>query len=540
MQIPIDWIGHSSRKYQGEPDTFFGWYRTPDGTAVVVKRINPAAHPHAELVAAHEADMLRSMANSGLAVPRLLQQDGTSLHIEFAGYSVKWLIEQCATPPTSGELAVLFQHLCRRGKEFADAEILHLDVWPANLVVPMEHGPGGGHLCLDRPIYIDCSNTLGAGTNLTRPLWINRRMPHIPPEVAALLAADQAAMVATFRAQDFELRDLSATSQHDFHRLGALYRAYSVPQQLQDAVEFGEIDLDAALQFSLGISLQQCLIERKARLPEQSDDLLNQLSVVASRMTAAEPSDRYPTLGDAASAFAELCPGASIRGTAPLPPVRPEDVIYCAAPGSDPPATQTNPWISDIDTDMDDTPAATCPPFDSFQPEPRKLTKRHSFALAAIAATLLTTLFVGGYRENENPSDGYRMAEMQQVKTLRKQIKSNASNYAEAIRTLYSHATDKQHTNPAASRLAQHFIDEELGNLRSRLTAGLMRDSLSSRLLDHDSKAMREWRELRPRLAALANIGNADAKRWLDYCDWAANSTAKTAAKHDVRLSLLH
>lgn len=543
MQPTIDWIGHSSRTYRGEPDTFFGWYRTEDGTAIVVKRINPAAHPHAELIAAHEADMLYSMTDAGLPVPRLLCHEGSSLHIEFAGYSLKWLVEQCPTPPAPGELAVLFQHLCRRGKEFTDAEILHLDVWPANLVIPMEHGAGGGRLCLDQPIYIDCSNTLGTETDQTRPPWINRRMPHIPPEVATLLAADQAAMAAAFREQDLELHDLSNTSEDDFHRLGALYRAYSAPQKLQEAMRYGDLDLDAALQFSLGVSLRQCLTEIKNRLPEQSDDSLEQLAIITSRMAAAEPNDRYPSLEAAAFSFADLCHDVPVCSKDVLPPVCPEDVIYCAAPGSEPPATETSPWNPEIAPEVDDTPMATCPPFGAFQTEarvPTMPTKGRIFALAAIATTLLTIFTIGGYRGSEDQMDRSRTAEMQQVAMLKKQIEQNTANYPEAIRALSAQATGNQSTNPAASRLAQQSIDTELRSLRNRLTAGLMRDSLPSRLLTGDSKATREWRELRPRLAALAGIGNTDAKRWLEYCDWAANATGKSTTKRDVRLSLLH
>jgi hypothetical protein len=189
---------------------------------------------------------------------------------------------------------------------------------------------------------------------------------------------------------------------------------------------------------------------------------------------------------------------------------------------------------------------ATCPPFGAFQTAagipaiPTIPTKGRIYALAAIATTLLTIFTIGGYHGSEDQMDKSQAAEIQKVAMLKKQIEQNTANYPEAIRSLSAQVTGNQSTNPAASRLAQQSIDTELRSLRNRLTAGLMRDSLPSRLLTGDSKATREWRELRPRLAALANIGNTDAKRWLEYCDWAANSTGKSTTKRDVRLSLLH
>lgn len=44
------------------------------------------------------------------------------------------------------------------------------------------------------------------------------------------------------------------------------------------------------------------------------------------------------------------------------------------------------------------------------------------------------------------------------------------------------------------------------------------------RSLKGETKAMREWQEIQPKLKALADIGLDDARRWLDYCTWAAGN----------------
>lgn len=518
MSPEIAWIGNSGRLFHGEPDTFFGWYRDVDNVAVVVKHVNPNAHPHAELVVAHEALMLRRLDAWGLGAPRLRRLDGTHLHIEFGGHSLKRLTESGAGTLTLTELAMLFRHLCRRGEELAEAGVLHLDLRAANVVVPSENSADGGRLCLDQPIFIDFSNTLQSGLDARRPSWINPRMAQFAPEVREILQLDQSQMAAAFQAHGVKLCDLDQLSVEGFERVREAYRDYSAPQALQFAVDTGTLNSDAALQYSLGLMLHACLGAYSASSATERRRLAS-LTAIAERLSKFDPADRYGCLGLAATDFAALCRRQPNRSKIALGPVRPEtlfaptpEIAELESEGIAGPEEKKifEPMAMEVASET-----GTLGPYPVEVPAKPSTRRLHASASRRVPVFAITSIALAcmGLTTHAvwlgQPSRYLDQARL--TATLKTEMKS-VLTWKDQLLTVASHGETRD-----SRRLES--AEAQMASLRRQLKAGPIRDSLAARLLAGEKDAVSEWAEVRPQLATLAQAGVREAGMWLDYCD---------------------
>jgi uncharacterized membrane protein len=200
----------------------------------------------------------------------------------------------------------------RRAQALVDAAALPLDLWAGNLVLPMTQGQDGrpardggsgtrGQLRLHQPVLIDHAHTALAGHSLKRPMWLHAGMTRIPPELRGLLEQDQQALRATFLAQGATLpgEDAHATASARAQSQ-RLWAAYCAPQALQVALDSGRIDRAAAIEYAVGVALQQIVGEGSAASswPDAAA-----LQAVLSRMTSPNPSQRHGEVGAAAAAL---------------------------------------------------------------------------------------------------------------------------------------------------------------------------------------------------------------------------------------------
>ena len=132
---------------------------------------------------------------------------------------------------------------------------------------------------------------------LRRPVWINRDMDRIAPELRTALRQDQEALIAHFRAEGAALPGYSRMpGDRDAHSRRT-WAEYEAPQALQQLLDAGELSRDAAMQFAAATAMAS-LLQRYSNHPNRSA-----LARVLRRMTEPMPPSRYPRLGDAADAL---------------------------------------------------------------------------------------------------------------------------------------------------------------------------------------------------------------------------------------------
>lgn len=534
----IQWIGSSARSCQGQPDTHFGWYRKDDGDAIIVKRLNPAAHPHAAILTEHERTIHAAMQAEQLPVPRIFDSEPGDLHTAFAGYSLKWIMEQGPAVLSATELCTLFIHICNRAAMIADAGFLNLDVSIANIVIPLEHGPEGGCLHLDKPTFIDCCNTIRRNGNSNRPLWIRASMIQIAPELSTLLNADQKALAENFAMHGLVLRSLPLITPTEFLRIREAYATYSAPQTLQEALDSECISPQLTVQYSLGMALKQMLQIQAARTVSDQYPV-DALLKVATQMGAHSPEDRYESSDEAVEALERIFLANDTRSRFIYPPVKLEDIIYCAAPGSDPPEYQ-DPTVSTNTLHFPDTST-----FLSEAPV-RQYALQHTafnsrrFAVPILGLCLVASFIFSGWRHNIDPISEQARLEQIQIRKLAKNLGTDPQKYENAVRDLNLHATRKGYSASSTVMLANKILESEIKHLHKEIAAGPSRETLPIRLVSGDLSAVREWRGIRYKAAALAAIGQARAKYWLNSCDWAAQTGQNAFRGQATNVALLH
>ena len=299
----VHWFGASRRTVGGQPDSRYGWLPLPDGPCIV-KAMDPDLVAYNKTLLDHERRMLRRLHDLKAPCPELLDVGRADwLVTRFAGVSLQRLehpgglqgTHPAARFPFSERLAV-WMHLLRRMQPLTDAGVLVVDLYEANLLVPLTEGTHG-QLRLHEPALIDHAHTLEAGMKIRRPVWVDRDMERIAPELREALRQDQEALVAAFRAAGAALPGYSRLpGQRDEHSR-RIWAEYDAPQQLQRLLDAGQLSRDHAMQFAAGATMARLL----QAYPQHAQRAA--LARVLRQMTEPEPGNRYATLTEAAEAL---------------------------------------------------------------------------------------------------------------------------------------------------------------------------------------------------------------------------------------------
>ena len=302
----VTWFGASRRTIGGQPDSRYGWLPMANGLCIV-KAMDPELVAYNRTLLDHERRMLQRLHALGAPVPELLDLGRDDwLVTRFAGLSLQRLEHPGGlhgVPPhrrfAFAERLATWVHLLRRLQPMADAGVLAVDLYEANVVVPLTEGISG-QLRLHEAAVIDHAYTLEAGMAMCRPVWIDRDMARIAPELREALRRDQEALMQHFRKVGAALPGYSRLpGSHDAHsrRVWAEYRA---PQALQHLLDAGELNRDHAMQFAAATAISGLL----QGYPDHPDRPA--LARVLRRMTEATASQRYATLSEAAEALGKV------------------------------------------------------------------------------------------------------------------------------------------------------------------------------------------------------------------------------------------
>ena len=311
----VQWFGSSQRIVAGRPDTRYGWLETDSGPCIV-KALDLELATYSSTLLAHERAVLRRLRERGAPVPELMASpDGQDrpdwLVTRFAGLSAEMLDgAQLATDEGLAAWAALLESAVA----FDRAGALPVDLWAANLVLPLTHVVSG-QLVLSRVVLIDHAHTAVAGINLRRPLLM-ARMARVAPELREALRLDQEAMARTFREAGVPSPTMAATGVEARAASQRLWAEYDEPQELQRLLDSGRLRIDAAIQFAVG----HALTGLAAALPAPS---ATALLAVVKRLTAAEPQARFADLPSAARAVRSVITDVPRVGHVVFPRVTP-------------------------------------------------------------------------------------------------------------------------------------------------------------------------------------------------------------------------
>lgn len=317
----VTWFGQSHRLIGGRPDTRYGWLELPQG-ACIVKALDLELTAYSATLLHNEREVLRHLQAAGAPVPALVTEPASLnrsdwLVTRFAGVSLQVLQHSAGGMVLSwDERLTAWVHFLRQARVFDEAGALPIDLWAANLVLPLSQGLHGQAL-LHRGVLIDHAHTVVAGMNLRRPVWMDRSMRRVAPELRAALKGDQEALVNTFHLARTQLPGHTASSQDEHDRTRRLWAEYDAPQQLQRTLDAGRLSRSAAIQYAVAVAVEPIL----SMAP---DDTGLALQAVVSRMKSDQPQARFASLADAAEALRSVLPAlpmASERHFGPLSPV---------------------------------------------------------------------------------------------------------------------------------------------------------------------------------------------------------------------------
>lgn len=313
----VEWFGASRRLVGGQPDSRYGWIETPQGPCIV-KALDPGLTAYAGTLLQHERQVLARLAELGAPAPACVDLGRPDwLVTRFAGLS----LQRLQPPPGSAvpddlffpEQLAAWIHLLRRLDAVAELGVLAVDLYAANVVLPLTQGIEG-QLRLNEACLIDHAHTIAAGMAIRRPVWLSVSMRHIAPELREAMRLDQQELADRFRAVGADLPGYSRrpTEQDQFNR--RMWAEYDAPQRLQALLDEGELRPGRAMQFAAGTQVD-------ALLPLAPGAVRRSLRPVVQRMLALQPAARYPSLGEAADALAsqmEAIPLVSRRRWGPL------------------------------------------------------------------------------------------------------------------------------------------------------------------------------------------------------------------------------
>ena len=318
--LDVHWFGQSHRLIGGRPDTRYGWLDTPQG-ACIVKALDLELAAYSATLLHNEREVLRHLQAAGAPVPALVTEPaalarGDWLVTRFAGVSLQ-VLQRSAGGAALGwdERLTAWVHFLRQARAFDEAGALPIDLWAANLVLPLTQGLRGQAL-LHRGVLIDHAHTVVAGMDLRRPVWMDRTMRRVAPELRAALQGDQEALVNTFRLARTQLPGHDSPAPEAHERTRRLWAEYDAPQQLQRTLDAGRLDRGAAMQYAVAVALEPLLTLAPAGTGAA-------LQSVVDRMKADQPQARFASLADAADALRAVLPAlpmASERHFGPLSP----------------------------------------------------------------------------------------------------------------------------------------------------------------------------------------------------------------------------
>ncbi|MES2298064.1 MAG: hypothetical protein V4582_13550 [Pseudomonadota bacterium] len=356
----VHWFGASRRLVGGKPDSRYGWLDTAQGPAIV-KALDPSLSAHAATLLQHERAMLRRLRQLDAPAPALVEVGRPDWIVtRFAGLSLQCL-EQGAgfggRParrfPFAERLAA-WVHLLRRLQGLADSGVLAIDIYHANVVLPLTEGCLG-QLRLHEAALIDHAHTLDVGMHMRRPVWLDHGMARIAPELRAALQDDQQALIDSFRAAHADLPGASAVPGARDEHNRRVWAEYDAPQQLQRLLDAGDLNPGRAMQFAAATGMARMLGLADSRQQAQA------LARVLARMTAPAAADRYATLTAAADALAGVLPALPLVSQHRYAPVQPHD-LACGADASQTPAVSAGATAGAPAPDISVTPVPGAAP----------------------------------------------------------------------------------------------------------------------------------------------------------------------------------
>lgn len=395
----VTWFGASQRLVGGQPDSRYGWLMQ-DENVLIVKAISPDLTAYASTLLQHERKMLNRLAKLNAPVPHLLELGRSDWLVTcFGGLSLQRLahaggLQGSAALPRFGfaERLSAWVHLLRRLQALADKGVLAIDLYSANVVLPLA-GNTQGQLRLHEAALIDHAHTLEAGMDMRRPVWLNHGMKHIASELQQTLRNDQEALKAAFDLSGATLPGYShLPNERDLHSR-RVWAEYDAPQQLQQLLDQGCLSCDRAMQFAVGVSVNELLT--LAPNATQQDAL----KLAAQRMTTPDARLRYPSLTAAAQALADVLETLPLASAHSYAPLKPQDL---AIPASvvDVPVPQASALESELSTVMANHVGTQLPKQQNVNtdpllaqlvvPQPYALPMRWLYLAASVAAACAT------------------------------------------------------------------------------------------------------------------------------------------------------
>jgi hypothetical protein len=325
----------------GKPDSRYGWLDVPGKGLHIVKEIDTDLSAYAGTLLSHERKMLHRLAELGAPAPALLDVGRDDwLVTRFGGLSLQRLQHPMEgysdgdhdnrnTRAAMGyaETLATWIHLLRRLQPMADAGVLAIDLYEANVVCPLADQTTG-QLRLNHVALIDHAHTMESSMNLRRPVWLDTHMARIPPELRHALQQDQTALRDAFSAKGAALPGQTLLPGNTDALSRQTWAEYDADQQLQRLLDKGVLSRDHAMQFAIGTAL----VNLCKRCPHPQSRAA--LERVAHKMTAQKPADRYTTLTTAANALQDQLHHLPLASTQSYGPLRPHDL---ATPETDVP-----------------------------------------------------------------------------------------------------------------------------------------------------------------------------------------------------------
>lgn len=322
--LAVQWFGQSHRLIGGRPDTRYGWLDTPQG-ACIVKALDLELAAYSATLLHNEREVLRHLQAAGAPVPALVTEPAALARADwlvtrFAGVSLQ-VLQRSAGGAALGwhERLTAWVHFLRQARAFDEAGALPIDLWAANLVLPLTQGLRGQAL-LHRGVLIDHAHTVVAGMDLRRPVWMDRTMRRVAPELRAALQGDQEALINTFRLARTQLPGHESPSPEAHERTRRLWAEYDAPQQLQRTLDAGRLNRGAAMQYAVAVALEPLL----TLAPAGSGAALQ---AVVDRMNSDQPQARFASLADAAEALRAVLPALPMASERHFGPLSPEDLL---------------------------------------------------------------------------------------------------------------------------------------------------------------------------------------------------------------------
>ena len=328
----IKWFGASQRLIGGQPDSKYGWLELPDGPCIV-KALSPDLTAYASTLLQHERKMLERLAAINAPVPQLIEVGRADWIVtRFGGLSLQRLehpggLQGSAPFPRFGfaERLAAWVHLLRRLQSMADMGVLAIDLYSANVVLPLTNLTEGQLRLLDVAM-IDHAQTVEAGMAMRRPVCMDHRMQRIAPELRGVMEADMNALKAAFDKAGAALPGHNHLPGEPEVLSRRVWAEYDALQQLQTLLDQGSLSRDHAMQFAAGVSLRD--------LPALAgtDEAKGSLNRVLQRMTAQDASQRYATLTQAAEALAAVVDAVPLVSQHHYAKLQPQDLAMPATP----------------------------------------------------------------------------------------------------------------------------------------------------------------------------------------------------------------